>query len=223
MAIVSCACAAVSGCHEKSVRPGVNDSFRERGVDKWLGRFESESREIFQQRERIADAVGVKRGDDVADVGAGTGFLTLLFAERVGPSGTVYGVDIKPDFLDLINQRAAEKGLTNIETVLGTDDSVGLAPNSIDLAFICDTYHHFEFPKSTMASIRRALRPGGGVIIIDFDRVPGESRQWVLDHVRGGRAETRAEMVDFGFEWVEDVSIEGLKENFFARFRISDD
>jgi SAM-dependent methyltransferase len=205
---------------ELSVRPGINDKLRDGDVDKWVGCFEGESREIYTERERIARTVGAKPGMVVADIGAGTGFLAELFAKDVQPGGRVYAVEIVPEFLDLIRARAKEQGLTNIEAVLCTDDSVELPAESIDLAFVCDTYHHFEYPRSTMASIRDALKTGGEVVIVEFIRDEAVSKAWILKHVRAGREEFIREIESDGFELIdggEDVSY--LTENYMIRFR----
>jgi thiosulfate/3-mercaptopyruvate sulfurtransferase len=95
-------------------------------------------------------------------------------------------------------------------------DSVELPANSIDLAFICDTYHHFEFPFKTMASIHRALRTGGQVVLLDFHRIQGKSSVWVLFHVRAGQKVFAKEIVTSGFEQVEEKKL--LKENYFLVF-----
>lgn len=203
----------------QSAKPGINEPYRNPDVDTFIGRFESESREIFQQRERIVEAAGVTPGMAVADVGAGTGFFALMFAERVGPAGRVYAVDISEAFVEHIRKLAAERGLTQIETVLCPEDSVNLPPASVDLVFICDTYHHFEFPRQTMATVFAALRPGGRVVVVDFKRQPGVSRQWVLDHVRAGAGRVTAEIVGDGFEYVGLIDTPYLQENYIAVFR----
>ncbi|RJP31453.1 MAG: class I SAM-dependent methyltransferase [Phycisphaerales bacterium] len=200
---------------EPSVRPGINESYEHPDVETFIQRFETESREIYRERERIADAVDLRPGMAVADVGAGTGLFTEPFARRVGPMGTVYAVDIAQEFLDLIERRAAEGGLGNVRTVLCPQDSVNLPENSVDRVFICDTYHHFEYPRSTMSSIYAALRPGGKCIIVDFKREPGVSRQWVLDHVRTGRSEVIEEVTAIGFRLAdEQPDAEFLEENY---------
>ena len=84
---------------------------------------------------------------------------------------------------------------------------------------MCDTYHHFEYPHSTLASLHQAIRPGGSLVVIDFERIPGESRDWVLEHVRAGKDVFTREIEAAGFELVEQVAIEGLKENYVLRFR----
>lgn len=206
---------------QQSVRPGINDPY-EQGtpVTEWMERFEGESREVFRERHRIVERCGVSSGMAVADVGAGTGVFTLLFAEAVGEDGVVYAVDLVPEFLTLIQERAAQQLSSNVRTVLCSERSVTLAPESIDLAFICDTYHHFEYPRSTMASVHRALKPGGTVVVVDFDRVEGVSREWILDHVRAGRREVISEIEGFGFKLIDGGSdVDYLDENYILRFR----
>jgi predicted methyltransferase len=98
-----------------------------------------------------------------------------------------------------------------------------LGAESLDFVFICDTYHHFEYPRSTLASIHRAMKPGAEMVIIDFDRIPGQSRQWVLDHVRCDRQTVIQEVQTAGFALVEPgPAVPGLKENFTLRFRKAD-
>lgn len=213
--IIVGACAAP----EKSVRPGVNDEYKGSDVGKWVERFESESREIYKEREKIARAAGVMPGMMVADVGAGTGFLTELFSQEVGASGRVFAVDITPAFLAKIAADAKARGITNITTILGAEKDTNLAAGCADLVFVCDTYHHFEFPKNMLASIGRALRPGGMLVVVDFDRVPGKSRQWVIDHVRAGKDEVRKEIEEGGFEFVDQPATPFLAENYILRFR----
>src|SRR5437868_15162056 len=125
---------------DMSVRPGINDAFKSPDLKKYLETFEGESREIFTQRKEIVAACKLKPGMQVADVGAGTGLFTRLFAAEVGTQGKVYAVDIAPKFLQHIRTTCRAAGITNVETVLCQDDSVGLPEQSVDLAFICDTY-----------------------------------------------------------------------------------
>jgi SAM-dependent methyltransferase/protein tyrosine phosphatase (PTP) superfamily phosphohydrolase (DUF442 family) len=206
---------------EASVRPGINDNFlkSDLDVDEWLGRFEVESREVYSARLEVLDACQLESGARVADVGAGTGFFARLFTDAVGPAGWVYAVDISPRFLEHINRRAEADRIKNLTGILGTGRSVNLPPDSIDLAFVCDTYHHFEFPQSTLASIHSALKTDGTLVVIDFDRIPGKSREFVLGHVRAGKKEFRGEIEAAGFEFLGEVAMDGLQENYLLRFR----
>src|SRR5690606_17872941 len=163
---------AVSSAQEKSVKPGINDAFRSPNAQEFVERFETESREVFQHRRKILEACRIEPGQTVADIGAGTGLFTRMLSDAVGDKGRVIAVDIAKEFLDHIQATSAKLGQKNVETVLCTADSTELPENSVDVAFICDTYHHFEFPLKTMASLRRALKPGGRVIVIDFHRIP---------------------------------------------------
>lgn len=205
---------------EASVKPGINEKFLDPDlkVDEWTEKFETESREIFHLRNEIVAAVELKPGMAMADIGAGTGLFTLPFAEAVGEGGNVYAVEIARNFLDHIRARAARAKAANVETVLATERSVELPESSIDLAFICDVYHHFEYPQASLASLHKALKPGGMIVLIDFKRIPGESSEFVMGHVRAGQEVFESEIVAAGFEKVDEVK-DLLKENYFVKFR----
>lgn len=203
---------------EKSVRPGINKSFAEPKVGDFVERFEREGREVYDHRLEIVDQCEVRPAMVVADIGAGTGLFTRLFAERVGESGKVYAVDIAKEFVDHVQTSCKKAGYDNVEGIVGTAQSTKLPPNSIDLAFICDTYHHFEFPYRTMRSIRQALRPGGRVVLIDFHREEGKSSEWILGHVRAGREVFQREVELAGFKLVKSSDL--LSENYFLTFAL---
>ena len=161
----------------------------------------------------------IEAGDTVADVGAGTGLFTCLFSLKVGDRGWVYAIDIAPRFLEHINQAATSQKLTNITSVLCAENSINLPPDSVNVVFICDTYHHFEYPKSTLRSIHQALKSDGRLILIDFDRVEGKSREWLLGHVRAGKEVFQAEIQNAGFSLEQEKKIAGFEENYFLMFR----
>lgn len=219
-AALSFALAAACSAPEASVKPGINQDFLDPALDvtKYEQRFEVESREIFAQRARIAALVGAREGMRIADVGAGTGLFTLMFATKVGASGVVYAVDIAPKFVQHVDDAAKARGLHNVRGVVCTERSVELPPASIDVAFVCDTYHHFEYPRSTLASIHEALRPGGELIVVDFIRIEGQSREWILGHVRAGQDVVCAEIEAAGFRKVRDEATPFLHENWATRF-----
>ena len=212
-----CVGLAPLAAQEKSVKPGINDPFKNPDLKEFQGKFEVESREVYAKRKEIVGHCKLKPGMAVADVGAGTGLFTRLFAVEVGDKGKVYAVDIAKIFLDHIAKSAREQKLTNVETVLGTATSTELKPNSVDLVYLCDTYHHFEFPSRTMGSIHQALKPGGQLVVIDFHRIPGKSREWILGHVRAGQEVVEKEIAEAGFKKIGEVK--GLlEENYFIRF-----
>lgn len=204
---------------EQSVKPGINEAWKSDDIDPLVARLEAESREIFVHRERLVEVVKPRPGSVVADIGAGSGFLTLLLAEAVGPQGKVLAVDINRTMLDQVTKRAEAEKLGNVDTLLSPEDSTPLEPESVDLVFMCDAYHHFEYPRSTMASIHAALRPGGELVLVDFERIPGETKPRMLEHVRAGKAVFRQEILDAGFELVREHDVPQLEENYVLRFR----
>jgi ubiquinone/menaquinone biosynthesis C-methylase UbiE len=206
---------------EESVHPGINDSFlaADLDVDQFTQRFEGESREIFVARKAILAAMALSEGTDVADIGAGTGLFMGAIAKEIGPDGRLYAVDLATKFIEHLAQRATQEGYPQVETVLCKENSVELPHQSIDTAFICDVYHHFEYPQSSLDTIFYALRPGGRLVLVDFHRIPGVSRDWTLEHVRAGQDVFKSEVLAAGFEFEDEVAIEGLTENYLLRFR----
>lgn len=202
---------------EQSVNPGINDNFKDPNVDYYINLFEGESREIFKFRNEIVSAMSLKPGDIVADVGAGTGFFARMFSYQVAPGGSVYAVDIAQKFVDHIKKMAANENITNITARLCSDRSVDLPADSIDVAFICDVYHHFEYPFDSMASIHTALRPGGRVFIVDFERIKGVSTDFVMNHVRCGKGTVTDEVKDSGFDLVREIDL-GMDGQYMLEF-----
>lgn len=202
---------------EHSLAPGINRYYQKPDYAQWQATFESEGREIYEQRHAIVDALALKPGMTVADVGAGTGILSLLFAEKVGAGGTVIAQDIASEFLHGIEKRARKAGLNQVRTQLGGERDARLPTNSVDLVFTSDTYHHFEFPQAMLASIHAALKPGGRLIIIDYEKIPGRSSPWVLGHVRADRETVIDEITVAGF--VLDRTHDFLRDNYFLEFR----
>jgi ubiquinone/menaquinone biosynthesis C-methylase UbiE len=201
---------------ESNVNPGINTYYQNPDFEQWVSVFESDGREVYGRRKAIITALDLKPGMKVADIGAGTGFYSLLFARQVGPEGHVYAVDIASEFVKNILLRASEKQLDNVTGVVNNPKTVELPENHIDLAFICDTYHHFEYPMTTMQSIYSALKPGGEVVIIDFRKVKGFSSPWVMNHVRADKLSVIREIEAAGFKFKEEQPL--LRTNYFLRF-----
>lgn len=196
--------------------PEINEQYRDPDFRRWQRSFETEGREVYEKRLAIVDAVAPRPGQAIADVGAGTGLFTRLFAARVGPQGRVYAVDIARSFVDGNLERARAARLGNVVGVVSTQADTRLEAGSVDVAFICDAYHHFEDPKAMLASIRRALRPGGTLVVIDFERIAGVTPDWIVKHVRAGKGEFRAEIEGAGFRFAGEEKL--MRENYFLRF-----
>jgi len=204
------------GAEEKNVNPGINEYYNNAEFQRWVSVFERPGREVYDKRHTIVESLGLIPGMVVADIGAGTGFYTHLFAEVVRDSGKVYAVDISENFIENILRIAKKQGLNNIEGIINNPKSTNLALNSIDLAFICDTYHHFEYPQTILTSIHQSLRPGGQLIIIDFRKQPGVSSGWVMSHVRANEVTVIKEVETAGFRLVAQQDL--LLSNYFLTF-----
>jgi predicted methyltransferase len=209
--------AAEAGAPEQ-VDGKINEDYAEKTNPKrWAAQFEREGREVFDHRDEIIAALGLREGMAVADVGAGTGLFTLALAQAVGPKGQVFAVDVQAYFLDHIGQKAKKAELRNVALVRAKQDAVGLAEGSVELVLMCDAYHHVERPAAYLASLKAALRPGGRLVIVDYIAIEGQSEAWMLEHVRATPKEFRAEIESAGFRFVK--AHEGvLKENFFFEF-----
>lgn len=205
----------------QSVRPGINEYYQDPDFQTWIERFERSGREVYDKRNEIVAALGLRSGMTVADVGAGTGLFTLLFAPQVGPEGRVFAVDISAGFMRNVARRAGEQGYDNVQTIVSSQRDTKLPPGSIDVVFVCDTYHHFEYPEDMLASIRTALKPGGSLVVIDFRKQPGVSSSWVMDHVRANEALVMDEIQGAGFELI--TKHDWLRSNYFMHFRKSGD
>lgn len=202
---------------EESVKPGINKSFEDPDVERYIKMFEGDGRAIYSNRNKIVEVLELEPGDDVGDIGAGTGFFSFLFAEKVGSAGTVYSVDIAQNFLNHIKETATKRELTNLKTQLATPRSVELKENSIDVAFICDVYHHFEYPNDSMASLHKALRPDGLLVIVDFERIKGVTTDFSLSHIRAGKGTFTDEIKDSGFDFIREVEM--MEEQYVITFR----
>ena len=203
-----------------SVNPGINDKFLSETLEiaEWRKRFEGESRQIYVYRKEIVAALKLRDKQRVADIGAGTGLFSKLLAQAVGHNGLVWALEISPKFIEHMQDRFSQADLDQIEVVENTERSTGLAESSIDLAFLCDVYHHFEYPEDMLRNLAYVLRWGGSLVIIDFERIPGETSNYIMNHVRAGKDVFRKEIEAAGFSFKEEIKIEGLTDNYILHF-----
>jgi SAM-dependent methyltransferase len=134
------------------------------GAD-WLDRSERESEE---NPEGALDALQLKPGMTVADVGAGTGYMSLKMARRVGPSGKVYAEDVQPEMLRRLRHNAAEAKIGNVQTVLGSESDPKLPANALDLILLVDVYHEFSQPQKMLRKMREALKADGRLVLLEY-------------------------------------------------------
>jgi ubiquinone/menaquinone biosynthesis C-methylase UbiE len=134
------------------------------GAD-WLTRPERESEEHPDQ---ALDAIAIEKGSTVADIGAGVGYYSWRLAQRVGPTGTVYGEDIQPEMLRQLQQNMAARKLTNVKSVLGTYDDPKLPKDTLDLVILVDVYHEFSEPEKMLQHIKESMKPGGRLVLLEY-------------------------------------------------------
>jgi len=173
-----------------------------------LSIFESPGREERLQINRVMDILGIKPGKSVADIGAGSGWFTVRAAKRVGAGGTVYAVDINPEAIRYIDERAKKEQLPNVKTILSKADDALLPASSADAVLLLKTYHEVAQPVTLLRNLRAALRPGARVGVIDRNG-NGE------DHGVGRDVVIR-EANEAGYELVESYDfVKGDKMDYF--------
>lgn len=165
----------------------------------WLERPE---REREERPDVVIDALRLRPNDVVADLGAGTGYFTFRIAPRV-PRGRVYAVDIQPEMLTVVERRADAEGVPNVVSVLGSEQDPGLAPASVDVTLLVDSYHEFAYPAEMLAAIRRATRPGGRLVLVEYRAEDPDSPIRPLHTMT--EAQARREVEAAGFRFVESV------------------
>jgi len=187
-------------------------------VEKWQARLEDPNRDVIANKQAIVDAMKLKPGAYVADVGAGTGPYIDPVLKAIGKDGYYYAADIAPAFGGFMRDMVDEKGYENVSVIVSQFDSATLPPNAVDTVFVIDTYHHFDQYNAMLKSMHKALKQGGELIIVDFDRHDA-AREWVRTHIRASKEVFREEIKAKGFAFIEEVKIDSLKENFFFRFK----
>lgn len=168
----------------------------------WLERPE---RNTEEDTDRLMDALRFKPGEIVADLGAGTGYVTRRVARRVSPGGRVYAVDIQPEMLVQLTNRLTSIGLTNVTPVLGTEREPRLPTASVDTVLLVDVYHELEFPREMMDAIGRALKPGGRVVLVEFRAEDPDVPIKPLHKM--SEAQVKRELALGPWEWVETIRL----------------
>ena len=135
------------------------------GAADWLVRPE---REREENPDLALELIGIPEGITVADIGAGVGYYSLKFAERVGPRGKVYATDLQPEMLRLLRTRVQKAGVKNVVAVPGGVSETNLPDGQMDLVFLADVYHEFSEPQRMLASIARAMKPDARLVLLEF-------------------------------------------------------
>jgi ubiquinone/menaquinone biosynthesis C-methylase UbiE len=202
-------------CHAEDIHPITHRRIAQvmgSGGADWLVRPE---REAEEHPDEALDALKIPKGAAVADVGAGVGYFTWRLAERVGPSGVVYGEDIQPEMIDQLRKNMQNRHLENVRAVLGTIVDAKLPKASLDLVLLVDVYHEFSEPEKMLDSIRESLKPGGRLVLLEYR---GEDPKVAIKPEHKMTVEqVRAEVQPEGFKF--DRSIEVLPQQHIIVFR----
>jgi len=162
-------------------------------VPYWSAVFDDPARDAWQKPKELVAALGLRHGNVVADLGAGTGYLSRLLAAAVGPEGTVLAVDTEPNLVVHLRERAEREKTANVVPILASAGDPRLPAGLVDLILIVDTYHHLDARRTYLPALRRFLRPDGRVAIVDWHKrelpvgPPPEhklTREQVLDEMR---------------------------------------
>jgi len=164
----------------------------------WLERPEREDEEAPA---KLVDALELKPGMVVADVGVGTGYFAFRMAPKVGPEGKVLGVDIQPEMLALLKAKAEKLGMKNVEGVLGEEKDPKLPEGGVDLVLMVDVYHEFAHPYEMMSAIRKSLKPGGRVALVEYRKE--DPRVPIKEVHKMSEAQAKKEMAAAGLRWVK--------------------
>ena len=185
-------------------------------IEMWARAFDDPSRAEWQKPEEVVKALGLSPGMNVADIGAGTGYFNRLFAGAVAPGGKVYPADIEPKMVEHMKERAVKEKTPNVAPILAAPDDPRLPEGAIDLILICNTYHHIDNRLKYFDRLRKTLRPGGRIAIIDYQKrdLPiGPSAEHKLS-----REQIVAEMEAAGYHLVSEPAF--LPYQYFLIFAL---
>jgi SAM-dependent methyltransferase len=178
----------------------------------WLDR---RGREQQEEPDRALELIGITPGMVVADVGAGTGYMTIRLARLVGPTGKVYANDLQPAMLQIIRDKVRQQQLSNVEIVQGAQGEANLPDNAIDLALLVDVYHELRRPQDMLRSIRRSLKPGGQLVLVEYRKEDPDIP--IVSTHRMSVAQARTEVESEGFTF--DRLVPGLPRQHIIEFR----
>jgi ubiquinone/menaquinone biosynthesis C-methylase UbiE len=154
-------------------RDGINKFYMGRQIAHVMGHqaadwLERPERQAEEQTDKMIESLGLKPGDMVADIGAGTGYISWRMAKKIEPGGKVYAVEIQQEMLDLLSANMKKRGITNVVQTLGTITDPKLPTNALDLIIMVDVYHEFDFPFEMTEAMVRSLKPGGRLVFVEF-------------------------------------------------------
>ncbi len=170
----------------------------------WL---ERSTREEEERLTLLIRSLRLKPGDVVADIGAGSGVISILMAEPILPGGRVLAVDVQQEMLDRLKAYCQQLGVENVEPIRGSQKRSGLKPSSVDLAIMVDVYHEFEYPYEMLEDISRALKPGGRLVFVEYRKEDPAVPIKEVHKMTQAQVRLEAEQPEFGLSWLETVHV----------------
>ena len=204
------------GCNGQQIKqknePATEQRFND--IDKWVKMFEDPERVKWQKPAEVVKAIELEPGDIIVDIGAGTGYFTRLFAMAVSPEGKAIGLDIEESMVNHMKEDAIKLGLNNYDAKVVPTDDAGLAPNSVDVIFLSNTYHHIANRVDYFKAVAKGLKKNGRVVIVDFykDSKIGPPRDHKL-----AKAVALTEMKEAGYRLVKTHNV--LEHQYFLEFK----
>ncbi len=169
---------------------------------EWLERPEREKEERLSQLIKVLE---LKPGMVVADIGAGSGVISVLMADQIKPRGKVLAVDIQEEMLSLLRLKLKQLKVTNVETVLGTIKSPKLPPNSVDLAIFVDVYHELSFPFEMIQALSKSLKPGGRIVLVEYRKEDPSIPIYEVHKMTQAQAKKELQLPEFGLKWTKTI------------------
>jgi precorrin-6B methylase 2 len=168
----------------------------------WL---ERDNREEEERTSLLIEALALKPGMTLADIGAGSGVITIPMAREVGPTGKVYAVDIQKEMLDRLAVKLNRLNIQHVELVLGKEQSPRLPPASLDLAIMVDVYHELEYPYEMLLELSRCMKPGGRIVLVEFRREDPQVPIKLVHKMTEAQAKKELDQPEFGLKWKETI------------------
>jgi len=203
--------------HGSQTQPGhviPDHSFAD--VERWVAVFDDPARSEWQMPERLVAALGLKAGSVVADIGAGTGYFIGHLAKAVAPGGRVLAVDLEPNMVSHMRERAEKEGVPGVETILAAADDPHIPAGSTDCILMVDTYHHIHDGVAYLRRLQGALAKGGRVVVVDFHKEPlpvGPPPEHKMT-----REEIVSEFLEAGYRLAGEETF--LPYQYFLRFEV---
>jgi len=170
--------------------------------EAYIAFLEDPKRDQYQKPHEVIQALDLKEGERIADIGAGSGYFAFRLGRHVGEAGQIYAVDVSPEMIIHMNRTIRDQKITNVRTILAPPDDPLLPEKSVDRFFFCDTWHHIDTQKGYLELMKKMLRPGGQIVMIDFQK--RELPVGPPVHMKIAREDLIAQMAASGLELLEE-------------------